>query len=77
MTIGTSILLIAIGAILKWAVTAHTNGFNIQTAGTVLIVVGLVGLVLSLIYMFGWQRREVADYEDPRTVRRPPPGTTY
>jgi hypothetical protein len=33
--------------------------------------------VLSLIYMFGWQRREVADYEDSRTVRRPPPGTTY
>jgi hypothetical protein len=77
MTIGTSIVLIAIGAILKWAVTAHTNGFNIQTAGTVLIVVGLVGLVLSLIYIFGMQRRTPAEYDDPRTVRRPPPGATY
>jgi Zn-dependent protease with chaperone function len=77
MTIGTSILLIAVGAILKWAVTAHTNGFNIQTAGTVLIVVGLVGLVLSLIYMFSYSRRNSAEYEDTRVVRRPPPGTTY
>ena len=76
MTIGTSILLIAVGAILKWAVTAHTNGFNIQTAGTVLIVVGLVGLVLSLIYMFGWQRRAAA-YDDTRVVRRPPPPDAY
>jgi hypothetical protein len=73
MTIGTSILLIAIGAILKWAVTAHTNGFNIQTAGVVLLVVGLVGLVLSLIYTFVWSRRETMAYDDSRTVRRPPP----
>ena len=43
----TSIVLIAVGAILKWAVTAHVNGINIQTAGTVLFVVGIVGLVLS------------------------------
>ena len=54
MTIGSSILLIAVGAILKWAVTAHVKGFDIQTAGTVLFVVGLVGLVLSLIYTFWW-----------------------
>ena len=40
MTIGTSIVLIAIGAILKWAVTAHISGFNIQTAGIVLLIVG-------------------------------------
>jgi hypothetical protein len=57
MTIGTSIALIAAGAILKWAVTAHVNGFNIQTAGTVLFVLGIVGLVLSLIYTFAWTRR--------------------
>ena len=50
-------MLIAAGAILKWAVTAHVNGFDIQTAGTVLFVVGLVGLVLSLIYTFWWSNR--------------------
>ena len=71
MTIGTSIVLIAIGAILKWAVTTHVNGFNIQTAGTVLFVVGLVGLVIGMIYTFWWARRD--DYNETRVVRRPPP----
>ena len=70
MTIGSSILLIAIGAILKYAVTAHVSGFNIQTAGTVLLIVGVVGLILSLIYTFAWsrQRRDVrvVDDRDPR-----------
>ena len=71
MTIGSSILLIAIGAILKWAVTANVKGFNIQTAGTVLFVVGLVGLVLSLIYTFWWTRRDTR--YDERVYRRDPP----
>jgi hypothetical protein len=57
MTIGTSIALIAAGAILRWAVTAHVSGFDIQTAGTVLFVLGILGLVLSIIYTFGWSRR--------------------
>ncbi len=56
MTIGTSIVLIAVGAILKWAVTAQVNGINLQTAGTVLLVLGIVGLVLSVIYTFYWSR---------------------
>jgi hypothetical protein len=60
MTIGTSIALIAVGAILKWAVTAHVSGFDIQTAGTVLFVLGILGLVLSLIYTFVWSRRATA-----------------
>lgn len=47
----------AIGAVLKWAVTAHTNGFDIQTAGTIVFIVGLVGLVLALIYNFWWADR--------------------
>jgi putative flippase GtrA len=71
MTIGTSILLIAIGAILKWAVTAHVRGIDIQTAGTVLFIVGIAGLILSIIYSFWWSRRDA--YDDTRVVRRPPP----
>ncbi|HEY1518328.1 MAG TPA: hypothetical protein VGF91_18010 [Solirubrobacteraceae bacterium] len=71
MTIGSSILLIAVGAILKWAVTAQVKGFDIQTAGTVLLVVGLLGLVLSLIYTFWWARRDVV-YDDRVTRRQPP-----
>jgi Zn-dependent protease with chaperone function len=72
MTIGTSIVLIAIGAILKWAVTITTSGFNIQTAGTVLLIVGAIGLILSLFYTLWWSRRD-AYYDDPHVTRRPPP----
>ena len=57
MTIGSSIVLIAVGAILKWAVTAHVSGINLQTAGTVLFVLGILGLVLSLLYTFVWSRQ--------------------
>jgi uncharacterized ion transporter superfamily protein YfcC len=58
MTIGSSIALIAVGAILKWAVTAHVSGIDLQTAGTILLVVGIVALVLSLIYTFWYAQRE-------------------
>lgn len=52
MTIGAAIFLVAIGAILKWAVTTHVSGFDIQTAGTIVFVVGLVALVIALAYTF-------------------------
>jgi hypothetical protein len=52
VTIGAAILLIAVGAILKWAVTAHVSWINIQTAGTIVFVVGLVSLVLAVVYTF-------------------------
>jgi phosphotransferase system glucose/maltose/N-acetylglucosamine-specific IIC component len=57
MTIGVAVLLVAVGAVLKWAVTAHANGFDIQTAGTIIFIVGLVGLVLALLYNFWWADR--------------------
>ena len=63
MGIGTSIFLIALGAILKFAVTATVAGFSIQTAGTILIVAGVIGLVVSLFLEFAYadrrRRREV------------------
>jgi hypothetical protein len=76
MTIGAAILLIAVGAILKWAVTAHVSGFDIQTAGTVIFVVGLLGLVLAVMYTFWWSSRERYPAYDEETVvrRRPPSG---
>jgi hypothetical protein len=52
VTIGAAILLIAVGAILKWAVTAHVSWIDIQTAGTIIFVVGLVALVLAVAYAF-------------------------
>ncbi len=78
MTLGTSLLLIAIGAILRFAVTVSTSGFNIHTVGVILMIVGAVGFVLSLVYMTMWDRRErtagrVVAYEDPDypAARRP------
>jgi hypothetical protein len=48
VTIGTSLFLIAVGAILNYAVTAHVEGVDINTVGVILMVVGVVGLVLGL-----------------------------
>ena len=50
MGIGTSIFLIALGAILRYAVTATVSGVSIQTVGLILMIVGIVGLVLSLVF---------------------------
>ena len=51
MYIGTSIFLIALGAVLKFAVTATVAGIDIQTAGLILIIVGAIGLIISLFLM--------------------------
>jgi heme/copper-type cytochrome/quinol oxidase subunit 2 len=72
MTIGGSLLLIAAGAILKWAVTAHVSWLDLQTTGTVLFVVGLVGLLVALVYTFWWAQRTRDD--ETRVMRPPPPG---
>jgi hypothetical protein len=55
--IGTSIFLIALGAILKYAVTADVEGINLDTVGVILMVVGIVGLLLSLLWMTIWADR--------------------
>jgi hypothetical protein len=57
MPTGTSILLIAIGAILRYAVTATVSGISLQTVGLILMIVGILGLVLSLFYMLAWSPR--------------------
>jgi hypothetical protein len=64
MTIGSSIVMIAIGAILAYAVKADISGIDIQTVGIILIVLGIIGLILSLLYTFMWsggRRRDVVD----------------
>ena len=57
VTIGTSILLVAIGAILRYAVNVHSSAFNISTAGLILMIVGILGLILSLLYTAFWADR--------------------
>ena len=53
MTIGGSLLLIAVGAILKYAVTVHVEGLNLHTAGLILMIVGVLGLILGLYFLSG------------------------
>jgi uncharacterized membrane protein HdeD (DUF308 family) len=51
MTIGGSLFLIAVGAILHFAVTAEVSGIDLQVVGTILMVVGVIGFVLGLIFL--------------------------
>lgn len=57
MQIGTALFLIAVGAILRYAVDADAEGFNINTAGLILMVVGAVGLLLALFFYSQRPRR--------------------
>jgi hypothetical protein len=50
--IGASLLLIALGAILTWAVSVDAEGFNLNTIGLILLVVGGLGLLISLVANF-------------------------
>jgi uncharacterized membrane protein YgdD (TMEM256/DUF423 family) len=68
MGTGVSLILIAAGAVLAWAVHVTTTGFNVNTVGYILLVVGIVGFVLSLIFWSSWagpgyysRRRTVTD----------------
>jgi uncharacterized membrane protein len=72
MTWATSLILIAIGAVLRFAVTATTSGVNIHTIGVILMIVGGVGLIISLMWMFMWADR------DREAIRRSaPPADGY
>jgi hypothetical protein len=64
MGIGTSILLIAVGAILKFAVHTSVSGVSIQTIGVILMVVGVLGLILSLVWMSQARRRGAVVVDD-------------
>ena len=81
MGLGTSILLIAVGAILRFAVTVTTHGFNIHTIGIILMIAGVVGLIITLFWMTMWadrrraatvSRRDAVVVRDPDVVVRDP-----
>jgi hypothetical protein len=59
--IGTSIFLIALGAILKFAVSAEVSGLDIATIGVILMVAGILGLLVSLYFMSVSSRRDPVD----------------
>jgi len=69
MGLGTSIFLIAVGAILRYAVTISIEGFELQTAGLILMILGIIGLVISLAVMFMGDRG-AGDAPPPPPTRR-------
>ena len=58
VTIGASLFLIAVGAILKFAVTADVAGIDLQIVGVILMIVGGLGLVLGLVLFLTSDRRQ-------------------
>jgi hypothetical protein len=54
MTLGVSLLLVAAGAILIWGVTGEASGIDVDAIGVILIVVGIIGFVLSLLFWERW-----------------------
>ncbi len=72
MPLGTSIFLIAVGAILRYAVTATTSGISLPTVGLILMIVGIAGLVLSIFYMLAWAPRRRGVVASERVVERDP-----
>ena len=74
MTIGGSIFLIAVGAILYFATNLHVAHVDVDTVGLILMLAGLAGLVLGFVQQATWSRRSRRDVtiEDRRDP--PPPG---
>jgi hypothetical protein len=66
MTIGSSIFLIALGAILRYAVTTSVSGIDLAVVGLILIIAGAIGLVIGLFMMTAGRRDP--DYRDPPAV---------
>ncbi len=71
MGLGVSLILVAVGAILTWAVNAEVSGLDIQVIGVILMVVGIAGFLLSMVLWSSWgpgaftRRRETYVHEGP------------
>ena len=57
MTLGTSTFLVAVGAVMRYAVTVHGNGFNVPMVGAILMIAGLVGAAVTLTVFASSRRR--------------------
>ncbi|MDT0260529.1 DUF6458 family protein [Jatrophihabitans lederbergiae] len=71
MRIGASLFLIAVGAILKFAVKANVNGVDVGTVGIILMIVGVVGLLITLALMNTRHRTDVIHSRTGTTVIAP------
>ena len=66
MTAGTGLFLLAVGAILRYAVTDTIDGVNLATIGLILMIVGVVGLVVGLWQTGRFTRDRVVVTDEPR-----------
>ncbi len=65
MSLGSSLFLIAVGAILRFAVTASVAGIDLQTVGLILLIVGVIGLIISVVLILS-HRDDTVAVRDPR-----------
>ncbi len=73
MTIGGSIALIVIGAILKWGITWKPTNVNLQAIGVILMVAGAAGLIISIAFTVSRRRgRASAEVYEERRYTEPP-----
>ncbi|MEP6853542.1 MAG: DUF6458 family protein [bacterium] len=71
MMIGASLVLIALGAILKFAVTKQVQGVDLTTVGVILMVVGGLGLLIALVLTFARRRTDVIHHDQGTTLLAP------
>jgi hypothetical protein len=73
VTIGGSIALIIIGAILRFAISWEPNGINLPLVGLILLIAGIVGLIISLALTISKNRRRAGEqvYEERRYTEPP------
>ena len=74
MTIGTSLFLIAVGAILRYATNLHVRGVDIDEVGLILMIVGAAAFVISLLYELLWAGERSRWYRYRGRGRYGPPG---
>ena len=72
MPLGSSLLLIAVGAILRYAISAAVTGVSLPTIGLILMIVGGAGLILTLLYMLMWAPARRADLVNRDVIERDP-----
>lgn len=72
MTIGGALFVIAVGAILRYAVEDSIKGVDLQAIGLILMLVGAAGLLFGLYYAFVRRPRDPR-YDDPRYEAPPSP----
>jgi len=75
MGIGVSLILAAAGAVLIWAVSTTSSGFNVHAAGVILLVVGIIGFCISLAFWSSWggwgvRRTDAASRHDVTVIER-------